>query len=494
MQVRGVEYCCLCVDNGMGDYNSRMCATSAEPAPRLNSNPANVSSLDLKGVKPAGKGAGNPIVSVNVDMDLAPNLPVHIVLNQTGDSWVSGSHLQIIVSLTAVREPAVQEPAVQDNPGISPVSEGPSETAAITATNDTNATRASNSSDDSDCDSTGGHSTADNNTLCNSSRRELTLFSASHLSKKALQLGKEPLGSLSCGGAEPEMLQAQGVVIRRDTYGDEDLVQFLTSNDRHLSRRQMGNVNHPVKWYVQIGGLPDATVSPPVYDYASEGASSVSLLNYNPNQRYFVSLVPEVGYWKARVTFGRREMIYLQENKDTAFQVQADSRVFTTFQANTDGLVVLKMKISQSKNARVRVWVNINSPATERSWVKWVGGNDTEVNNVRNRFFASIHLIRSLGFSTATWTFQCDQSLDWTVHPSLLAPISIRIDTPNTFTIDPMNGAVLFRLSNGGKDSGRLYFQIMPASDPDSMRAYPSWQDLERAIKMVSVEWAWASS
>lgn len=52
---------------------------------------------------------------------------------------------------------------------------------------------------------------------------------------------------------------------------------------------------------------------------------------------------------------------------------------------------------------QVRIWANANgdssmgSLATERNWIKWVGGNDTEINSINNKFYASVHLVKSFG-------------------------------------------------------------------------------------------------
>jgi hypothetical protein len=213
--------------------------------------------------------------------------------------------------------------------------------------------------------------------------------------------------------------------------------------------------------YARAGALPNIGTYPPGYDYANDGTSAVSVLNYNPRLDYYVALTATKSAWRARVTFGKRRVYALQPDVETAFTVLANDRVFVTFSPSQEGLVLLQMNIINNKQADVRVWVNINSIATERSWIKWVGGNDTEIDTLTTPFYTSVQLVKYLGYNTAAWTFQCAQQLDWVVQPTLLLPIVIKLDSPSTFVMDRASGAALFKLQSDTVGKGKLYFQVL---------------------------------
>ena len=137
----------------------------------------------------------------------------------------------------------------------------------------------------------------------------------------------------------------------------------------------------------------------------SFGASSVSVLDYNPSMDYYVTLnvtAPD-NWYRATLTFGKRRVIQLGLKRQSSFRVLPDSRVFTQFRPGVEGLVVLTLTINNPKNVRSRIWGGASSNsgmagvATERSWIKWVGGNDTEINAITNKFYTAIHLSAGFG-------------------------------------------------------------------------------------------------
>jgi hypothetical protein len=120
---------------------------------------------------------------------------------------------------------------------------------------------------------------------------------------------------------------------------------------------------------------------------------------------YYVTLnvtAPD-NWYRATLTFGKRRVIQLGLKRQSSFRVLPDSRVFTQFRPGVEGLVVLTMTINNPKNVRSRIWGGASSNsgmagvATERSWIKWVGGNDTEINAITNKFYTAIHLSAGFG-------------------------------------------------------------------------------------------------
>ena len=90
--------------------------------------------------------------------------------------------------------------------------------------------------------------------------------------------------------------------------------------------------------------------------------------------------------------------------------------------------------------------------------------------------------------TTASWMFQCQDTVDWRITPAVVAPVDIKLDEPVTFSIIRSEGAALFRIPSDGttRENGAVYLQIMPSSTPESRAAFPDWPDLERAMRMVA--------
>lgn len=178
--------------------------------------------------------------------------------------------------------------------------------------------------------------------------------------------------------------------------------------------------------------------------------------------------------------------------------MEANERVFTYYTAPSGlqaGLVFLDIKVDSIVNASVSMYVGVNYLSTARKWVKWVGGTDSDVDNMQDRFYTSNLIVAAYDHDFTSWTFECTKASSWSVHAHVVLPQMLEPDVPRQFSIEADIGVSLFML-NPKVNESRLFFQLMPSSSSASRGAYLRWEDLQAACRIMAAtkvngEWAY---
>ena len=202
--------------------------------------------------------------------------------------------------------------------------------------------------------------------------------------------------------------------------------------------------------------------------------------------------------YQASVEASLKPALKLQDAVRTTVSLQANGRVFTYYRPPrgvAEGLLFLDIKVDQINNATVSLYVGVNFLSTAREWVKWVGGQDHDMDNMPDRFFTSNLMVVKSESDYTSWTLESSLAATWSVMPRVVTGIPLLKDSPRNFEIDTELGIALFTISPKVNQS-RLFFQIMPSTLGSSRKAYKRWEDLQDAVRImastkVNGDWAY---
>jgi len=266
----------------------------------------------------------------------------------------------------------------------------------------------------------------------------------------------------------------------------EDRLFHRTSEgmDRADSERRSAS-SKSLEWYFRKSYLPSfSTEHPAVFDYMAEGNSSITLTSPQMFDTYYLAFQAEEKY-TASITAAQKSAVKLSEEQEFSFHVAEHEHTYMYYYPPSDGLVFLQVHINPAlTNVASRIFVRLGALATERSWNKWVGGYDSQIDGMGDYSYTAVLFLKSDGDRYISWTFDPGMKSVWTVTPRLVAPTVLQLDTPFNFEIDPNVGARLFSVVPSDTN-GNFYFQLMPSSAP-SASTYQQWQTLQAATKIYA--------
>lgn len=279
--VGGVSYCCLCIENGAGGADLKLCPKSARP-PRSPAQPATppLATGDLSGVMDTVFDTGLPSRAISADVTVG-NAPVTLRLAKGNPSeWGASDHLMVFVTQVSVIPPNSSAASA-------------SGTAAVAAACNRSAA-AGNSSQVSNC----------TNGTRRAGQDPVVWYEGEHEQAYAPSAGSgwdefAQGGGLVAGGLDHRALTSK-LSSSPSREGDamhkhHQLLLPLSKTPSSAGQRRfmwpkVNPVNLGLMWMLQAGGVADLTQAPPLYDYMLFGQASVSVIDYDPRSEYYITL------------------------------------------------------------------------------------------------------------------------------------------------------------------------------------------------------------
>jgi len=321
----------------------------------------------------------------------------------------------------------------------------------------------------------------------NSSAANSNVSARSDQSNANLPMEQQIKGSHMMGNQRDSMKvqvrSSQGSVSGGLQY-DDILFNRRSKEQGLVDQTRRSDASSTLNWYFRTSFLPDLSHSPPVFDYSSTGNSSITLSSPVRTSVYYMALQSTEKY-VASVTASQKTAVMLAEGQPYPFSVNKNEHTFMYFYPSDDGLVLLQPRITPAlSNVNSRMFVRLGALATERSWSKWVGGHDSEIDGMADYSYTSVLFLKSDGDRYISWTIDPGMKSIWTMTPYLVAPTSLQLDTPMNFAVDKTIRAQLFS-AVPSDTQGNFYFQLMPSSAPTS-QTYRQWQTLQAATRIYA--------
>ena len=149
-------------------------------------------------------------------------------------------------------------------------------------------------------------------------------------------------------------------------------------------------------------------------------------------------------------------------------------------------MVFQKINVTNPQETHVQIVVNANDWPTERTWLKSVRANDTDVNldHIPQSFTSLIIDPNILRYQTALWSFQSAKTLNWELTATMINAKTVFFEKPESFIIDRSVNAAIFKLDGVPYPVDEVYFQILASADPESRQAYIEPDILARSVSM----------